>query len=300
MKLINHRIKLKKHIINISENINKKIILISDIHYSHKFKKEKIDILIQKIKNIQPDFICITGDIIDNIKIIEEEKLKNEILHFLTMLSQIAKVIVSIGNHDQFELIKSGFRCKYRFNDNKKWFEEVKKIDNLHLLDNSIFEIDNICFIGFTPSFNYYENEVVLNNNIIINELNSNLPQIDDKKFNILLTHSPINILNENTYKETPIKKMNLILAGHTHNGMVPPIIDELIPNNYGIFSPNNHWFYNAKLTRGRFILHNINLIISGGITKIHECSPKYMIPLNELFPMSIDFIEIVGNKKVI
>jgi predicted MPP superfamily phosphohydrolase len=42
---------------------NKRIVLISDIHYSGCFKIQKK--LIESIKKLMPDYICIAGDILD-------------------------------------------------------------------------------------------------------------------------------------------------------------------------------------------------------------------------------------------
>lgn len=296
MKLLNYHFKEHNYVVENNKVVNKRIVLISDIHYGPEFKKEKLFLILAKIKKLAPDYITLTGDLIDNTNVLTDIIIKNEIKNFLKELTMISKVIMCIGNHDQFILKKRAFFCKYEFTPNKEWFIELRKIPNLVLLDNESFEENNIRFIGFTPSFNYYDNEK--DSTILLEELKNKLPAIKNDCYNILLIHSPIHVLDKITIKETYIKNISLVLSGHTHNGVMPPILDDLIKGNTGIFSPNGTWFWKAKKTRGKYELEDKTLIINGAITKIHGCSPKWMVLLNELFPMSIDIIELKGAIK--
>lgn len=295
MKLLNYHFKEHNYVVENNKVINKRIVLISDIHYGPDFKKEKINLLLTKLKELKPEYIVLTGDLIDNTNILEDLIIKSEVKKFLKELTTITKVIMCIGNHDQFVLKKRAFRCEYEFDSNKKWFKEIRQIPNLVLLDNEIYEENNLSFIGFTPSFNYYDKE---DKEVLLSELKNKLPAIKENTYNILLIHSPINVLNEKTIKETNLKNVSLILSGHTHNGMMPPILDDLIKGNKGIFSPDGTWFWKTKNTRGKYEIANKILIVNGAITKIHGCSPKFFVLLNELFPMSIDIIDLKGESK--
>lgn len=295
MKLLNYHFKEHNYVVENNKVINKRIVLISDIHYGRDFKKEKLSLILNKIKSLKPDYITLTGDLIDNTNVLEDLIVKSEVKKFLKELASTTRVIMCIGNHDQFFLKKRAFRCEYEFDSNQEWFKEIRKIPNLVLLDNEIFEENNIRFIGLTPSFNYYQKE---DSSILFNELKNKFPRIKEDFFNILLIHSPINILSDKTIKETNLKSVSLILSGHTHNGMMPPILDDLVKGNKGIFSPDGTWFWKTKNTRGKYELEDKTLIVNGAITKIHGCSPKWMVLLNELFPMSIDIIDLKGVVK--
>lgn len=295
MKLLNYHFKEHNYIVENNKLINKRIALISDIHYGIDFKKEKLLLIISKLRQLKPDYITLTGDLIDNTNVLKDLIKKNELKKFLQELTAISKVIMCIGNHDQFILKKRAFRCEYEFDSNKEWFKEIRKIPNLILLDNEIFEENNLRFIGFTPSFNYYDKE---DEKILLSELKNKLPNIKKDFYNILLIHSPINILSDITIKETNLKNVSLILSGHTHNGMMPPILDDLVKGNKGIFSPDGTWFWKTKNTRGKYEIEDKTLIVNGAITKIHGCSPKWLVLLNELFPMSIDIIDLKGEAK--
>lgn len=295
MKLLNYHFKEHNYVVENNKLINKRIALISDIHYGIDFKKEKLLLIISKLRLLKPDYITLTGDLIDNTNVLKDLIKKNELKKFLQELTAISKVIMCIGNHDQFILKKRAFRCEYEFDSNKEWFKEIRQIPNLILLDNEIFEENNLRFIGFTPSFNYYDKE---DEKILLSELKNKLPNIKKDFYNILLIHSPINILSDITIKETNLKNVSLILSGHTHNGMMPPILDDLVKGNKGIFSPDGTWFWKTKNTRGKYEIEDKTLIVNGAITKIHGCSPKWLVLLNELFPMSIDIIDLKGEAK--
>ena len=80
-------------------------------------------------------------------------------------------------------------------------------------------------------------------------------------KLNVLLMHSPI-LIGEKTIKKE-LSKYDIVLSGHMHNGVVPPILDELFDNNIGIIAPNKKVF--PKYARGIIKKDNIT-VISGGV----------------------------------
>ena len=79
------------------------------------------------------------------------------------------------------------------------------------------------------------------------------------------------------------------------HNGVVPPILDELFDNNIGLVAPNKKIF--PKNARGIIKGKNIK-VISSGITKISNIEGKLLRWLNMFFPMGINYIEI-SNKNI-
>lgn len=292
MKLVNHTFKENTYTFVTKQNLNKKIVLISDIHFSEKFKKEKATLIINRIKSHKPDYICIPGDIIDSKNVLKDLTLKEFILDFIRELSNIAKTIISIGNHDNYYLLKKGFRCQFSYVINKEWFNEIKKIDNVIFLDNELYEEENLSFFGLTLSYMYYEDEIN-NEQLFIKELKDNISKLNKEKYNILLCHSPLYVLSKETIENSEVSNIDLILSGHMHNGVVPPILDSIIKGNKGIFSPDGSWLFKTKLTRGTYKIDDKTLIISGGITKIHDSSPNILIPFNELFPISMDIINL-------
>ena len=78
--------------------LNKKIVLISDIHYYDKKDIKLLDKVLDRIYEINPDYICITGDITDISNIYDEDYF----IDWLKRLSSKIKVIVVLGNHEYY------------------------------------------------------------------------------------------------------------------------------------------------------------------------------------------------------
>lgn len=257
----------------ISKKYNKKIALFADIHYSQNYSSNIFQKIIKNIKDNKPDYICIPGDIIDDASIIESKEI-NYLIDFIKELSKISKVILSFGNHDQ--VIIKGHKAYYK--DTTKFFKKLNKIDNVYFLDNQNITIDDINFVGYHKEhslFKKYENL----------DMTEDLKNITDKliknKYNILLSHSPINILNYNL-------NFDLILSGHMHNGLVLPIFKNGVN---GVVGPYSTFF--PKECRGIIKKDKTTLIINGGIIKISNSASFILKPLNHLYKKHIDYINI-------
>ena len=268
--------------------VGNKIVVISDIHYNDKKDLKKLERLYNVLKNYNPNYICIPGDIIDNNDID-----KTYILEWLEKLSKIGKVIVSLGNHDLREKIKPG---KYKNFIDEDYISDLEKIDNLYLLNNKNVEFEDIYFYGYTQSFYYYysnknEDRFIMKKEIINNKVCNKLPD----KFKVLLMHSPICLKYDEIDKM--LSKYDLILTGHMHNGVMPPILDDVFKNDVGLIAPNKRLF--PKYARGVVKKDNI-VVISSGVTKLSKSAPKVLWPLNIFFPIGINVIEFTNNKEYI
>lgn len=234
---------------NIDNKLNKNIVLISDIHYEDKKDIKVLNNLLDNIKKLKPDYICIPGDITDK-SFIKDEK---EYINWFKKLSKISKVIISLGNHEFY--IK-----KYRkiYGLNKKLLKKISNIENIYLLDNENIVIDKINFIGLTIPMEYYRE--IKHNDFYkcLNNLKTN-----KKYYNILLCHSPMNICDKEILKN---RNIDLILCGHMHGGIVPKIMRKIFKHN-GLISPNKKLF--PKYAYGNIKTDKTNIIISSGIKVI-------------------------------
>lgn len=253
---------------------NKKICLLTDIHYDIPYDFTIFDKIKEDIIKEKPDYICMVGDIIDDSSVIIKDT--RPLIDFIKNLSLISQVIITLGNHE--------------LRDNKydviNFFENIK-LENVYFLNNKSLIRDNICFIGFSLSKEYYEKENV---NTFIKEFNEKV-DAKTKYYNILLCHTPINILKDKTIKKCPVlEKIDLILSGHMHNGL------RLISKgNRGIISPTKALF--PKYSRGMFKKtigeKEITMIVSGGIVKLSNTRAKIFRIFNKLYPHSIVYINI-------
>lgn len=254
------------------------LFLISDLHYFTSKDIKKYQFILTSIKAKKPDYVCVTGDILDSADVFDTDK----ILGFFRDCSKYSKVMLVLGNHDV--TIGDKYKVLYK---KPEFFEKLSHIPNLNILDNKMVEENDICFYGveYPLSFYYDGKEKEF-------DYNSFFPVWDSRKkdkFQLLLIHTSTEIIDR--FSSIPfVNKMDLVVSGHTHNGMVPKILEPLFRNN-GLISPGKKWF--PKNVRGKLTKKNTTFIISGGVTKLskrshlekidflwkHEITEIYLVP---------------------
>ena len=246
------RIKNNEYILKNKKMENKLIVLISDIHYYSKNDLKRLNKVLGEIKEIKPNYICISGDITDKAFIKDEDLF----VCWLKKLSNISKVICALGNHEYYLDKKNKI-----FGLNEKLLNKIKNIDNLYFLDNENIIIDDINFMGLNLPIHFYGESNLLELKNRINKLKTH-----KTKYNILLCHSPMDIVKEEILKDINV---DLILCGHMHGGITPNILRPII-KNAGLISPRYKLF--PKECYGHINRSNKDIIISSGITILsHE-----------------------------
>ena len=284
-----NKIKLKTDIVY-NNNTKKDLIIIhlSDIHFNINTKQKDLDMIYNEVNKIKPDYIMITGDLIDTPEITKNNDKIKELITFLSNMAKISKIMIAIGNHDVLH------QNDYRF------FNKLNDLYNIYVLDNTSYQDEYIYVSGFTlPSEYYYninrsENKEVLlnhleNNKELINKLPRNIPKV-------ALIHSPVRISENESLKI--LHEYDLILSGHTHNGMVPDILEFLFKGNVGIISPYKNFF--PAIAKGKIERDidnkKITIIINGAYTKLSKKSGKILSKLNFVYNKSIN--KIIIRKK--
>ena len=197
-KVVNDRI--------IDEYHGLKIVHLSDIHFGSTITENDLDHLVNKVNELNPDIVVITGDIID-------ERIsydKNILIDYLKKIqSKLGKFAIS-GNHDlpldDFNSIveESGFT----------------NLDNTYKL---IYANSNKPIIISGISSNYSDSSNIGTKTAKFDNYIANLTDDIKPIYSILLIHEPdfIDSLNIDNY--------DLILAGHSHGGQVKlPLIKKL------------------------------------------------------------------------
>lgn len=258
---------------------------IGDIHYNETTSAKKLEYIKYAIEDAHPDYIFITGDLLDRPKITKNKEKIKLLVSWLNSLGNIAKVFISLGNHDII------------LEEDYKFFNKLNDINNIYVLNNQSYEDENVFISGFTLPTNYYYNiEKHEDENALLETLQNNfnlVTNLPKKKYKVALIHSPI-LLSEKKVVEK-LKEYDLVLSGHMHNGLIPRILDKIIKNNYGLISPDKRLF--AKNTRGKIKTKYYTIIITGGITKLSPSSTKILSKLNGLYPISINKITVKGEK---
>lgn len=252
---------------------------ISDIHYDVKYNLKRFDILVDEISKIKPDYICITGDVLDTNLVFDKKDVYNYLVCFVNRLCMISKVIITLGNHEMY-----GKTTNY-----KKIINDLKVNTAAIILDNELYKDGNICFIGFNPTEEYYNKRT---KKLLIRDVNNLKFKIEKNKYNILLIHTPKDILSKKIYSNTEIvKNSDLILAGHTHGGMVPLNVF----GHMGLIAPEKTLF--PINVRGHLKKDKTDLIICSGIVRLSN-SAHFFKYFNDLYSMHINSINIVKSKK--
>ena len=220
-----------------------KILHISDLH-NKEFGDDQKGIL-SKIKQIKPNIIVITGDLIDsnntNISIA---------MDLIEGAIDIAPILYVSGNHESWS---------DSYDSLKSQLEGAGVI----VLDNEKFEVfrgnASMEFIGLRdPSFSssdYLYGEVGSEIQQVLKDL-VEAKEIDAEEikanFKILLAHRP-ELLN--VYSESNV---DLVFSGHAHGGQFRlPFIGGVIAPDQGLF---------PQLTEGIHIENNTSMIISRGL----------------------------------
>ncbi|WP_312813465.1 metallophosphoesterase [Sedimentibacter sp.] len=212
-----------------------KILHISDLH-----NKNFHGSLYKKIKDINPDIIVITGDLIDR------RRTRIDIaVEFVKQIINIAPVYYVSGNHEQLSASYDELK------------EELTKLD-VHILDNSHLILNHdgerIGIMGLAdPALIYTEGNNDNNRNRVYAENNlKRLYENSVTEFNILLSHRPELI---EVYKNINI---DLVFSGHAHGGQIR------IPFIGGILSPNQGFL--PKYSEGMITEDNTTLVVSRGL----------------------------------
>lgn len=213
-----------------------RIVHLSDLHNKVFGKNNKT--LVSKVKNVHPDIIVITGDLINS-------NYYNEIsiLNLMNNLKQIATVYYIIGNHEIA---------------NKTFLSLEKKIKEtgIKVLRNSSDTIQrngsSILIMGIDDPITTCTSDNAYAYKRLSDELKQ-IPYSDNAShFKILLTHRPEQF---SLYAE---KKVDLIFAGHAHGGQFRlPIIGAL-------YAPGQDYF--PRYVSGKCSMNNSVMIVSRGL----------------------------------
>lgn len=248
--------KISKTYYKLDSSNNKRIILLSDIHYFNKKILPNLYEILNCIKKLNPDYICIVGDLVDDKNIKDQELL----VKWLKDLSKICRVFISLGNHDFY------YNHKPEDTYDKELFNEIDYLKNVYVLDNQVHSEYGINFIGVTLPNDYYDNGEEKED--LIYFMNKKYPFLS-KGYNVMLIHSPYRISESRVLKKIKChKNIDLILSGHMHGGLTFNFLKKILKGR-GIINPQKGMF--RKFCYGSYKVDKTDIIISSGITKLSK-----------------------------
>lgn len=176
-------------------NNDYKAILLSDLHYGVSLNDNELKKYCNEISKLNPDFVFLGGDIVDERTSGEEMK---SAFNILSSINSKYGIYYIYGNHD-----------KNMYSNNKTFTpEELERT----IRDNNIIILE--------------EDKKYINDDVILigrgYDVRKNLDEIisgeDSSFYSILIDHVPLE------YKPNREKGINLELSGHTHNGQIFPL----------------------------------------------------------------------------
>lgn len=211
------------------------IVHISDLHNKNFYGR-----LPKEVKDINPDIIVITGDLIDR------RSTKIDIaIEFVQQISEIAPIYYVSGNHEQLS-------AKYGILKEKLQRHKVQIMDNFYkVLNKDGYQIG---LLGIAdPAIHQTEGDYLWDDGsgYAREQLDKLLGDMDTD-FNILLSHRPELF---HVYKDMNI---DLVFSGHAHGGQIRlPFIGGLIAPNQGLL---------PKYTDGVYSDGDTSMVVSRGL----------------------------------
>jgi uncharacterized protein len=163
-----------------------RIVQISDLHIGSTHNKNFLPRTVERVNELNPDFIAFTGDLIDGF----HKYKKNE---FDSLKGLNAPTFFVLGNHEQFL-------------EMDEVYELLAKTD-LKIMRDRFLIYDGIQIIGIDDT--ECKEEFVRKLNKIA---------VDHNRFSLLLYHRP------NGFKAAADAGIDLMLSGHTHGGQIFPL----------------------------------------------------------------------------
>lgn len=232
-------IAITNYCVNNTKNDTKlKFVVITDLH--NKEYGEKNTDLAELVKEQNPDFIAVCGDMV-NRGDPDTTKMKD----VLEKLSKIAPTYCCLGNHERDNAAKFG-------TDFKSETDSTGAV----LLDNEYIKFTKngkSVLIGGMSDYPYYE-FYSPDDDVPSRTLWEEFAEKAKNNFTILLHHQPEYIAED--AKKTDI---DLIVCGHTHGGQIQlPFIGGVIAPNQGLF---------PKYDKGEFDLDDTKMIVCAGLS---------------------------------
>lgn len=211
-----------------------KILTVPDIHYRKDKYLGRLKKLLEILKDIKPDAICIPGDFVDTFDDVYDNK--EEVSDILYRFGKVAPTYLSFGSHDYYTFRDLDIKTEL-----EKWFKLLKTIDdNLHVFEHGNTS-DQVLHLPLRENFTISGFSIPIGADPQIeNKRGLLLPyfvqfikelELSSKDYNAILCHSPMSFFNDNKLikiSDYGMENIDLVLAGHQHASLLPPSLEFL------------------------------------------------------------------------
>ncbi len=227
---------------------NSKFVMISDMHNS--FYGKNNEKVLNTIKDINPDFIVIAGDM--PVANTENETINLKTAQFITDLADISDIYYGFGNHEERMMEKELLKDSW-----EKYYDVIKTYKgshNIYCMNNNMLRIYKdksfINIFGLNLELKFYQR--FSNEKLEADEIIEKVGEPDKALYNIIIAHNP-------DYFESYVGwGADLILSGHVHGGMVR------LPFIGGVISPKPRLF--PHFDYGKYEKDKSIMLLSNGL----------------------------------
>lgn len=239
----------------------RKILAFSDLHFSPKVAKQRSEMILRILRQAcqkeNIDYIFFLGDLINSLVVLSDTVLRMELRAFLNELAEIAPVVMVTGNHDVSCYAYGatrGFMCPEQW---QRWIWNVTRNERIHVLDaalgngQEIFDDGAIRVLGMSLPEVCYPTETEDKRSSVeafreyAKGVLPELTKVKDREYYLLL-HNP------QFLSKIELEERIAVLAGHMHNGLVPPLVDELTRfTSRGLVAPG---YYTRNLHKMSYV----------------------------------------------
>jgi len=240
----------------------RRVLALTDLHFCRKLNDRRINFILERLGKVcqveKVDYIFCLGDLINSLDVLKDNEVRLRLEDFLSKLTKMAPMIMITGNHDISYYDLGPNRCVIR---RSEWYAWVKQLmqnnSRIRVLDENlgdgaeIFDDGEMRVLGLSlPETCYVTKEKREKPSAVIfqhyvEQVLPELVQVPEREY-YLLTHTP------QFLSEIELDPKIVVLAGHMHNGMVPPILDGLTRFSHrGIVGPG---YYTRSGRKTKFI----------------------------------------------
>ncbi len=195
-----------------------KILHISDLHLNQVMREDKINLVLDIYNKEKPDIVISTGDLVDGYVLTKESYVK-----LLNQMNPPLGKYAILGNHEYYNHVNQAI--------------EFTEKAGFKVLRDETFSIQDLAFVGVDDE---EAERFKIRKSIPEKELFKN---VDDSKFVIFLKHQP-------KLDNGLIGKFDLMLAGHTHGGVLWPvkfILRKIFITDAGFLKINNSYIFVSR-----------------------------------------------------
>lgn len=242
-----------------------RIVMISDLHRNNANQMDRQ--IVEKTALESPDLIIVNGDMLEP-DYTEEEAAAYESL--LSRLSAVAPVYFSAGNHDYPAYFSEIEFAKAELLRGILPSPLIARLESTgaRFLERDLVDIEvngNPIRIGGLYAFAFRYKSYTEAQFESIREF------LDDfrstESFTLLLCHRPVSI----TEGDADCENIDLVLSGHTHNGIIS------LPFGLGAIWASSRFF--PEYDRGQFDLNGTKLVIGAGMDGYKGIVPRLFNP---------------------